>query len=510
MSALVAAPVLLPLLAAAAGFVAHRSPRLQRWIGLASSTGLAIVSVVLLAAVRERGLLVTAAGSWPAPHGVSFVADLFSATMVCATALLGLTVVVYAAAAVDRRRLAFGFQPLVQVLLAGACGALLTSDLFNLFVWFEVMLIASFVLMALGGTRAQLEGATKYVTLNLIASTFLLCGAGLVYGITGTLDFSELALRLADRGPEGPLTAAVLLVLAALGIKSAVFPVFFWLPASYHTPPAAVSALFAGLLTKVGVYALVRVVTLAFGGQSALTHDILLWVAGLTMVTGVLGAAAQTELRRILSFHIVSQIGYMLMGLGLSSVLALGGAIFFILHNIAAKSALFLAAGVVERQRGTGALARLGGLARARPLLAGLFLVPALSLAGLPPLSGFVGKLLLVRAGLEARAFGVTAAALVVSLLTLYSMMKIWLRAFWGTADDGDERAAPPRSAPPPRAMMASLFAIALATVLLGVLAEPVVRLSMDAAEQLLDAEAYAEAVRAAGLESAPRGEAAR
>lgn len=494
MTHVVALPVLAPLSLAAVALLVRRWPRVHEAICVLASAGSAAISVALFVRVRAEGVLVTQLGGWPAPVGIAFVADLLSATLLVAVSIVGFLVVVYATCAVDRERRAAGLLPLMLVLLAGASGALLTGDLFNLFVWFEVMLFASFVLVALGGTRAQLEGALKYVALNMLASMMLLSATGLLYGMTGSLSFADIALRLEESPPGGATRATALLLFVAFAIKAAVFPFFSWLPASYHTPPAAVTALFSGSLTKVGVYAIVRTGTLVFPLEDG-DRPLLLFAAGATMLTGVLGAAAQSELRRILSFHIVSQIGYAIMGFAIGGVLGIAGAIFFVLHNIAAKTALLLAAGVVHHERGTERLDELGGIARQQPLLAALFLVPALSLAGIPPLSGFAGKLLLVRAGVEAEAWSVTAVALLVSLLTLYSMMKIWMRAFWAPAPSG--ASAPPRRIAP-RAM-ASLAAMALATVLLGVLAEPVLDVCRDAATSVLDREAYAREVLARG-----------
>ncbi|AKF08650.1 proton-conducting transporter membrane subunit [Sandaracinus amylolyticus] len=498
MSAIVALPLVWPLCAAVGAFLAFRTPRAQEVISITASVALVVTSFVLLAHVRAEGLLVTQVGSWPAPYGVSLVADRLSATMVCITSVLGLAVAIYSIDGVSRRRRAFGFHPLLQLVLAGVCGAFLTGDLFNLFVWIEVQLIASFVLLALGGERAQLEGAIKYVTLNLVSSALMLAAIGLLYGLCGTLNFADMAVRLERASPSGAIGAAALLLFAAFGIKAAIFPFFFWLPASYHTPPAAVSALFSGLLTKVGVYAMARVFVGVYGGELAVLRDVLFVVAALTMVTGVLGAAAQNDVRRILSFHVVSQIGYMVMGIALGTVLGVGGAIYFVLHNIAAKSALFLVAGVIEREQGTGDLSRLGGLARTRPGLAMLFLVPALSLAGIPPLAGFVGKLLLVRAGLDARAWLLVATALVVSLLTLYSMAKIWIGAFWSPAPETPVVASPRRA---PVTMHLGVVGMVLVTILLSVLAEPAVALSLGGAEQLLDRGSFVDAVLATTAE---------
>lgn len=497
MTALLVLPFVLPLASAAIAFAAWRHPRLQGALSLAGVAGLAACAVLLLRAVRSGGILTAQVGDWPAPFGITLVADLFGAMMVVLAGIVGLAVVAYSTVGVDPARKAFGYHPLVHVLLAGVCGAFLTGDIFNLYVWFEVMLIASFVLLSLGGERPQLEGAIKYVTLNLISSALFLAGVGILYGLTGTLNMADLSVKLAAFPRTTTVTAAALLFLVAFGIKAAVFPMFFWLPASYHTPPAAISALFAGLLTKVGVYSLIRVFTLLFVGETGVTHTIILWVSGFTMVTGVLGAAAQHELRRILSFHIVSQIGYMLLGLALFAPLALAGSIFYVAHHIIVKTNLFLVSGLVRRLGGSYDLKSLGGLYRERPWLAIAFLVPAFSLAGLPPLSGFFAKLVLVQAGLEAGHHGIVVAALGVGLLTLFSMTKIWAEAFWKAAPTGDarpsDRAAPTEGSPV--MLVLPIAALAGLTLALGLWPGPLLALSIDAAEQLLDPDEYVRAV---------------
>jgi multicomponent Na+:H+ antiporter subunit D len=464
----------------------------QRLLGVAGAAVSLVVAVALLAEVDHRGIQAIQIGNWPAPFGITLVADLFAAIMIVLTALIGLAVAVYSLATMDAGREAFGYYPLLHLLLMGVSGAFLTGDIFNLYVAFEVMLMASFVLMALGGERAQLEGAVKYVTLNLVSSALFLTAVGVLYGSVGSLNMADLALRLRGEMSPGLVTALAMLFFAAFGIKAAVFPLFFWLPASYHTPPAAISAVFAGLLTKVGVYALIRFFTLLFVQDVGYTHALILVVAGLTMVTGVLGAVAQGEFRRILSFHIVSQIGYMVMGLGLYTPLALAGSVFYIAHHIIVKTNLFLIAGIVHRLRGTYELKPLGGLYREHVGLAVLFLVPALSLAGMPPLSGFVAKLTLVRAGLEAERYLIVAVALVVGLLTLVSMTKIWAEAFWKPAPAASRPGPAPGHAP---ALLLPVVTLAAITVALGLAAEPIFALSTRAAEQLLDSSRYVEAV---------------
>jgi multicomponent Na+:H+ antiporter subunit D len=473
--------------------LAHRRVRLQRAFGLLGAAGLLVAGVALLVAVERDGPQATQLGGWEAPFGITLVADLLAAIMVTLAGVVGTAAAIHSLASVEVRRVAFGYYVLTNLLLAGVAGAFLTGDLFNLYVWFEVTLIASFVLLALGGERPQLEGAIKYVALNLVASTFFLAAAGLTYGLTGTLNMADLAQRLPETEPAGLVTAIAMLLLVAFGIKAAAFPLFFWLPASYHTPPADVAVLFSGLLTKVGVYALLRSFTLLFAGDDDFTQPLILGVAALTMVTGVLGALAQVEFRRVLSFHIVSQIGYMLLGLGLLTPLALAGAIFFLAHNVFAKTALFIVGAAIERTEGTARLAPLGGLFPARPGLSLVFVLGALSLAGVPPFAGFVGKLTLVRAGLEEEAYLLVAVALAVGIGTLISMNKLWNEAFWKPSPEGAPAAALGRW--DRAALLGPGAALALLGVLLGVGAGPALDLSLRAAEQLLDPTAYIQAV---------------
>lgn len=505
MKSLVVLPILIPLLAATLSLLAGRRRAVQRLVSVSGVAALLGVAIALLLDVRSHGVQAVQIGNWPAPYGITLVADLFAAIMVLLAGLMGLAVAVYSLASMDARREAFGYYSLLNVLLAGVCGAFLTGDIFNLYVWFEVMLIASFVLLTLGGERAQLEGAIKYVTLNLLSSAVFLTGVGILYGVVGTLSMAELHVRLQDVDP-GIATTVAMLFLVAFGIKAAVFPLFFWLPASYHTPPVAVSAIFAGLLTKVGVYALVRVFTLIFVHNPGYTHTLLLWISGLTMITGVLGAMAQQEFRRILSFHIVSQIGYMVMGLALFglaaspalAILSLAGSVFYIIHHIIVKTNLFLVSGIVYRLRDTYYLKELGGLASAHPGLAVLFLIPACSLAGLPPLSGFFAKLALVQAGLGLQQYAIVGVALGVSLLTLYSMTKIWTEAFWKpapTARAGADAETHAVSRTSCALLSTPVVVLAALTVAIGLSAGPLFDLCLEAAEQLYDPAEYLRAV---------------
>ena len=340
-------------------FLRHRAA--GRWISVVGSTALLAAALLLMVRVLEAGVVAGQMGGWPAPFGITLVADFLASAMVLITAVVALAVSVYALADIDPAAERAGYHALFNVLIAGVVGAFLTGDLFNLYVWFEVMLIASFGLLVLSGTRAAIDGGVKYVALNLVSTILFLAGIGLLYGMTGTLNLADLSSAV-DAADQGLLTVVAMAFMVAFGVKAALFPLFFWLPAAYHTPHFAVSAVFAGLLTKVGVYALIRMFTLVFDHDTGFTHTILLWVAVATMVVGVVGAAAQGDFRKILSFHIVSQIGYMVLGLALMTPLALVGAVFYLIHHIVVKANLFLVAGVVARIAGSTELSRIGGL----------------------------------------------------------------------------------------------------------------------------------------------------
>ncbi len=495
MNLLLTAPILIPFLTAILLLFVWKRPSIQRVLNVIGATVLLGSGISLLTGIWTTGIQATQIGDWPSPFGITLAADLFSAIMVLMAGLVGFSVAIYSLGATDSQRESFGYYPLLHLLLMGVNGSFLTGDIFNLYVWFEVMLISSFVLLELGGEKAQIEGAVKYVALNLVSSALFLTAVGILYGALGTLNMADLARRIQALDSPGFMTTVAILFFLAFGIKAAVFPLYFWLPASYHTCPLPVSAIFAGLLTKVGVYALIRVFTLVFVHDPMITHKLILATAALTMLSGVLGAVAQNEFRRILSFHIISQIGYMIMGLGLYTALGLAGSIFYIVHHIIVKTNLFLISGCVHRIQGSYDLKKLGGLYRSKPWLGLLFLIPALSLAGLPPLSGFWGKLLLLQSGIDNQDYLVVAVALLVSLLTLYSMTKIWNEVFWKNRPPGEDYKSSPADSAANRASWVALLLpvilLALLTLAIGLGAESLSSLASSAAEQLMDPTEY-------------------
>ncbi len=434
-SVLAPLPVLLPLLGAAGALLVGRHPRTQRTLSLLVLTAVLVVSLLLLLQADEAGATAVSVGGWPVPLGIVLVVDRLSALMLVVASTVALGVLVFAvgqgsADGSEQTPLSI-FHPTFLVLIAGVSNAFLAGDLFNLYVGFEILLMASYVLLTLGGSAPRVRAGVTYVIVSLTSSLIFLAAIGLAYASTGTVTMAQLATRLAEL-PEGTQLLLQSMLLIAFGIKAAVFPLSAWLPDSYPTAPAPVTAVFAGLLTKVGVYAIIRTQTLLF--PSGALDDLLMWAGLATMVMGILGAVAQTDVRRLLSFTLVSHIGYMVFGIALGTAAGLAGAIFYVAHHIAIQTTLFLVAGLIERQGGSTAVDRLGGLAARSPLLAVLFFIPAMNLAGIPPFSGFIGKLGLLEAGVadgSPLALTLVAGGVVTSLLTLLAVARVWTRAFW-------------------------------------------------------------------------------
>ncbi len=494
-------PVLVPFLTAVALALLNGRPRVERALNLVSCLGQTAFAFWLLCRVDEGGIRAMVVGGWQAPWGIAFVADRLACIMLCLSTSVGTVVLVYTFFTVEPRQERYFFHPLFQVLLLGVNWSFITGDLFNLFVAYEVMLIGSYGVMMVGATKQQVRQTMKYIAINVIGSTLFVVSCGFVYATLGTLNMADIAVRSAElEGARAALVTAVsMLLMVVFALKAAAFPLFFWLPDSYPIVPAGVNGYFAGLLTKVGVYSLLRVFVLCFRQPGAeLVLEVLLILSGFTMLLGVLGAMCQWEVRKILSWHIISQVGYMVMGIGLAAggadvaEMAVAGTIFYVVHHIIVKSSLFLIGGIAGRVCGSLDLEKMGGVLDVAPGVAGLFLVAAFSLAGMPPFSGFLAKLALVRAGLAGGHGIVVMVSLVTSLLTLYSMSKIWSYAFWR---------APARSAAADayRGMMVPTAVLVAFTVLMGVCAEPFFRLAGDAARDLVDPRAYQAAVLGMG-----------
>ena len=488
MSGLIPLAFAAPLLAGALGTLLRARRAAQRALTLASAGGVLAIGLRLLGEVRGGAVVTDDVGAWPDGLAIVLAVDPLAALMLClSSGSVLLALAVAWARGEDDHPL---FHPLVASLLAGVVLASVTADLFNLFVAFEVMLIASYVLLALRGGREQVRAGVVYVGTNLLASTFFLLGVGLVYGATGTVNLAALATAVpGDRAALAGLS----LLLLAVAAKAALVPLHGWLPRSYVHAGPAVTVLFSGLLTKVGVYVLYRLTSLILVDVDGLAPW-LVAVAALTMVVGVVGAVGGKDMRGILTYHMVSQVGYLVLPLGLMTVDAVAAGVFYLVQYVGVKAALLAVAAATRSLEGGDRLDELGGLLRTRPWLGIAFLLPALALAGLPPTSGFVGKYLLVAAAFDARSWWGGATMVAVSLLTLLSMIKILTGAFWG---ERPERPDPGHvlTAVRRRVLVGVPLAVGVAAVLLGPAAAPLVDLARDVASGLVDPTAYLTAV---------------
>jgi len=367
----------------------------------------------------------------------------------------------------------------------GLTAAFLTGDLFHLYVSFEILLLSSFVLVVLSQASINWAAVQNYVLINLFGSSLFLIATGLLYRSTGTLNIAELAQLLnSGDGPSESLSLTVYFFIFAFALKAGLFPLYAWLPLTYSIPYGSVSALFGGLLTKVGVYTLLRLYSLHLNSLETF-WTLLFWVSLASMVFGVISAASQTEVRKILSFHIVSQVGYITLALSLNSTWGLIACVFYLMHHIVVKSNLFLLASWMEQTTGAVSLKDMGGLARYSTVMSVLFLVPALSLAGIPILSGFWAKLFVVQSLLDQGLWRAFAVSLVVGLLTLFSMFKIWNEGFWKVSLKSFE----PKASPKIQSVLLAGFASF--TIAVGLFAQPSLNLAQKVALQLQDVNGY-------------------
>lgn len=422
-------PIIFQALIAVSLMFFWNRPNLQRKISIAGSVVATIIAIWLFTYTWENGHHYIQMGNWDAPFGITMVADMFAVTLVLLAHIVALTVSIFSNVGIVAARIKFGYFPIFHLMIMGLSGAFLTGDIFNLYVWFEVIIISSFVLLTIGGKKNQIEGAVKYFTLNMLASIVFLTAIGMLYGATGTLNMAQLATIIPEMENKGLIEIIALCFLIAFGVKAGIFPLYFWLPAAYHTPPSAVSALFGGLLTKLGVYAMIRIFTLVFP-IDAFNHTIIEVIAFLTILSGALGAFVQKDIIKSFAYLIICHIGFMIAGLGMGTQIALIGAIFYMIHDIIVKANLFFISGITSRIAGSSKLENMGGVLNDHPKLAVLFFIPLFSLVGIPPLSGFWPKISLFTGAYESANYWILGAVIFGSFMTLVIVARIWLKVF--------------------------------------------------------------------------------
>jgi len=519
----VVAPLLVALATAIVTLGVRRSDRLERGVSLAGSLGYLLAVAVLVRRVLADGPLVYQLSAWPAPFGITLVADALAAFMLALSAGVSLAILCFSLSYVTGQGQRVSYHPLYHFMLVGVTGSFLTGDVFNLFVWFEVMLMPSYVFVVFYGGRRHTAAALQYTVLNLVGSALMLVAIGGIYATTGTLNMADIARRLADPAAFGidpaPVLGLAAILFVVFALKAGVVPFQFWVPPAYRAAPAPISAFLAGITKKVGIYAIVRLYFTVF---AAGTLESGLGLAGLagrnfldffgpvifvmalaSIVLGGIGAVSRSDLDEVFAYSSVGQVGFIVLPLGVVATvsdpalrtLGLVATLVYALNHAVAKSLLFLVSGAVYESVGTVEFPHLGGLTSRRPVLSGSFFVGALALIGIPPLSGFFGKLLVFDTGMRATAAGEPAAwlalagALVGAVLTIAYLSRAWSRAFWGDVSPAVDESTRPA------ALVVVVAALALSAVAIGVGFDPVYGFAERAAGAALDRGGYVDAV---------------
>jgi len=489
MSNMIVLPLIVPVITAILLVFLREHIILQRIISVLTLSFVVLISIVLLIAIQEQGVLRIDFSGWGPPFGILFVADSFAVLLVLIANIVAVICVLYALFTIGNSYEKLYFYPFVLLMVAGVNGSFLTGDIFNLFVCFEVMLLASYALISLGGDKIQLREALKYVLINIVASWIFLVALAFLYGTVGTLNMAHISVRVMEAGADPVITTVALIFLIVFSLKAGLL-LFFWLPGSYSVPPTAIAALFAALLTKVGIYALVRTFTLLFPTNPDVTHTALGIMAGLTIIAGCMGALAGRDVRTIASYNVLIGVGFIVAGLAIGTESALQGVTYYLMHDMVAKAMLFLAVGMMIYVTGETLIDKMSGLIRNYPLFGWLFFIVMCSLAGIPPLSGFLGKVLIGQGAIESGNFILLGLGFLSSLIVLYSLLRIFLSSFFGETIISleDEK-------PLPKRIVLPLALLAVCTIALGIGAEWMAPYVTDAAETLYTPSIYIDAV---------------
>jgi multicomponent Na+:H+ antiporter subunit D len=521
----VVAPMLVALSTAIATLLARGRERLTAWTSVIGGVAyvVAVAALVtrvlpgLLAGGVDPQVLTYQLSGWAAPYGITLVADALSTFMLALSAAVVLPALVFAVRYVDEYGQRLAFHPVYHLMLVGVTGSFLTGDLFNLFVWFEVMLMASYVLVVFYGGPEHTRAALRYVVLNLVGGAFMLVAVGGIYATVGTLNMADVGRRLAAPEAYGvdpaPVLGVAAVLFAVFALKAGVVPFQFWVPSAYRAAPAPVSAVLAGVVKKVGIYAMIRLYFTVFAGGAVegglrlpglagepflgFFGPVLLVMAAASILLGGVGAVGRDDLDELLAYSSIGQVGFIVLPLAVGATvadpavrrLAIAAALVYALNHALAKSLLFLVSGAVFDAVGSIDLRDLGGVARTDVTLSASFFVGMLALVGIPPLSGFFGKLLVFDVAVRAGSNVVLAVGLAGAVLTIGYTSLAWNRGFWGEVGDRVGTGSPSP------VLLGVVAALALAVIAVGVGFDPVFRAAEAAAEAALDRAAYVDAV---------------
>ncbi|WP_321417312.1 NADH-quinone oxidoreductase subunit M [uncultured Methanomethylovorans sp.] len=498
-------PILLiatPILAAALSMMLRSKPKMQAGISLLTSFSLVVMSSILLMKVWNSGIQVYDVGEW-GKYGIVLVADLLSAGMVMLSSSISFLSLIYSLDYIEKRSLST-YLPLFNLLVAGLHGSFLTGDIFNLFVFFEVLLLSSCgLVMALekdGGAKSsdKLEATFKYLILNMLGSVIMLIAVSALYATTGTLNMADISVKLSSMQAAGTLPwhvfAIGLMFIIVFGNKAAIFPLHYWLPDVHPTAPSPVSAMLSGVLIKIGVYGMLRVFFFIFRDVLGMFQPILIVLALFTIGVGAASAVAQTDVKRLLAYSSVSQIGYVFLGIGFGSVGAVAASLVYLVNHAIAKTLLFLTSGGIIHHAGTRDMNKMGGMVNSSPFMATAFLIGAMSIAGLPPMGGFISKFILFDAGIIGGHYTEIGIALLFAIFSLFYMFRAWLLMFWGETRDIEVHGEYSKHGTSPM-MYIPIAILALTVVIIGVYSQPLLSLAQATAAQILDPQPYIDAV---------------
>lgn len=489
MSNLVVLPMIIPLLIGVILVFFPKHTGLQKFLTFASMIAILIISIILLVEIQNDGIITLDFGSWEAPFGIAFVSDSFATLLVITTSLISSIILLFAFQTISKEREQLYFYSFVNFLIAGVNGSFLTGDLFNLFVTFEVMLLASYALITLGGKKNQLRESIKYVAINVVSSSLFLIAIAYLYGSIGTLNMAHVSERVAETGQTPILTVISFVFLLVFSIKSGLL-LYQWLPDSYSAPPAAIAALFGALLTKVGIYSLYRVFTLIFYHEPQITHTVIAVLAIITLIGGSIGAVAYRDVKQVVTYNVIIAVGFILSGLAIFNMTSLTGGVYYLLHDMIVKALLFLLAGTIIYLTKTSRVDAMSGLIRNYPSLGWFFFITVISLTGIPPLSGFLGKVLVGQGALEAGTYILLIFAFLSSMVVLYSLLRIFMGTFWGETIISEDEQIPLK----PSIIIPSGILVIL-TFALGFAPEFIAPYVTDAVEVLMEPQIYIDAV---------------
>jgi proton-translocating NADH-quinone oxidoreductase, chain M len=497
-------PIAICLLMAPGMLFLKDHSKIQKIFATVISVLLLALSVALIQEVYVNGIQVYDIGEF-GKYGIVLVADMLSSLLVLLTAFIGLMVIIYSFDYIEKASLSNSYYPLFYLMLAGIFGIFLTGDLFNLFVFFEIMFLASAGLIMANETLSttdvahKLEATYKYLTLGMIGSFMMLIAIVTIYATVGSLNMADLAAKIQMIAETGTvpwvIIGSALLFVVVFGNKAALFPLHFWLPDVHPTAPTPISAMLSGILIKVGAYCILRILFLILYPAQAFFLPILMFFSLLTIAVGAISAMGQTDLKRVLAYSSVSQIGYVLLGFSFGTVGAIAAAMMYLVNHALAKSMLFLTAGGIIHETHTRDLRKMGGLVTVLPLFSMTFLIGAMSIGGFPPMGGFVSKFALFQSAVNGNFWLPLAIAVLMAIVTIYYMFRTWIAVFWGERKDKAETS----DIPVPEAnkhkisfeIVFPIVALCAAVILLGIYPEPLYEISEIIATQILDPTEY-------------------